>query len=412
MAVQEMDTFGDMSPIEAVSVPDSTGGGAGMDTFEDGPVVLEAPEEEKAELKDETKTNQTEQLDDQEEKDGKKEEKEEVKEEVKEEANEEEIKEEAPEDKLEGKSLRLKEGDKAIDINENATIKVKVKGKNEFVSLADLKANYSGKVVYDETIVEAKEKLEAAEAKSVEFEGQKNAIVSDLQEVVKRMDDVDGNPLDALKYLLDITGRPVHTYMKRALEAQLDQLSDLQEMTETERELHWTKQESEWLRNNQATRDKQSQEDNAQRAASQQVINLREQYGVSEKEYAQVKSELEEETGESNPERIVQLAKFKPVYIETKTFVEENFAGEIGDDDLENLTAGTARILFANPQATNEEAVKLAARQLGFEVSTVAEDIKALEAKSPAKPVEASPSQFKYGKKATEEHVESFDDYE
>ncbi len=411
MAVQELDTFGDMAPIEAVSTPEAVESGSALDTFEDGPVVTEVPdEEEKAEIKDETKTNQTEQLDDQEEKEGKKEEKEEVKEEVKEEAKEET--EEVKEEKLEGKSIRLKEGDKAVDINENATIKVKVKGKNEFVSLADLKANYSGKVVYDETIVEAKEKLEHAEAESAKFQDQKNSIVSDLQEVVKRMDDAEGDPLDALKYLLDITGRPVHTYMKRALEAQLDQLTDLQEMTETERELYWTKQESEWLRNNQATRDKQSKEEQTQRESSQQIINLREQYGVSEKEYAQVKSELEQETGESDPERIIQLAKFKPVFMETKAFTDENFADDLGETDLENLTAGTARILFANPQATNEEAVKLAARELGFEVSTVADDVKALEAKNPSKPTESSASQFKYGKKTTEDHVESFDDYD
>jgi len=409
MQVQEMDTFGDMSPIEAVSAaPDSTGGGAGMDTFEDGPVVTEVPEEE-VEVKDETKTNQIEQLDDQEE--GEK--KPEAEEKAPEAEEKEEVQEEKePEVELEGKSLRLKEGDKAVDINENATIKVKVKGKNEFVSLADLKANYSGKVVYDETIGEAKEKLEHAEAESAKFEGQKNAIVSDLQEVVKRMDDVDGDPLDALKYLLDITGRPVHTYMKRALEAQLDNLTDLQEMTETERELHWSRQESEWLRNNQATRDKQSADDNAQRASVQKIEGLREQYGVSEKEYAQVKSELEQETGESDPQRIIQLAKFKPVYMESKSFVDTNFANDLGETDLENLTAGTARVLFANPKATNEEAVKLAARELGFEVSTVDEDVKALEAKNPSKPTEAKPTGFKYGKKSTEEHVESFDDYD
>ena len=112
MQTQEMDTFGDMSPIEAVAAPvaDSTGGGAELDTFSDGPDFIDLPkEEEKAEIKDETKTNQTEQLDDQEEIEGKKEEKEEVKEEVKEEAKEEI--EEVKEEKLEGKSIRLKEGD-------------------------------------------------------------------------------------------------------------------------------------------------------------------------------------------------------------------------------------------------------------------------------------------------------------
>jgi hypothetical protein len=410
-----MDTFGDMSPIEAVTpAPDSTGGGHDLDTFDNGDVVLEEPkkEEEKSELKDESKNNQKEQLEDQEEKDEKKEAKSEEKEEPKSEEKEEVKEEKEPEVKLEGKTLRLKEGDKAIDVNENTTVKVKVKGKNEFISIADLKQNYSGKIAYDETMAEAKTKLEDAETKSAQFEGQKNAIVQDLKAVMEKMDDPEGNPLDALKYLLDITGKPVHTYMKRALEAQIDQLSELQEMTETERELYWNRQETDWLRNNQATREKQTAEEKTQRDSSQQIVNLREQYGVSEKEYAQVQSELEQELDDVTPEQVVQLAKFKPVYTETKTFVDENFAEELGDTDLEDLTAGTARILFRNPKATQEEAVKMAARELGFEVSTVDEDIAELESKNPSKPVDAKKgSDYKYGRKTTEQ-IESFDDFE
>jgi hypothetical protein len=212
-----LDTFGDMTPIEAPTTDNSTNGvesSGALDTFENGAVITELPKEEEAKPEEkvakakEGKDSQVEQLDDQEEGEKVEEEKkEEPKEEVK-----EEVKEEPKEEvKLEGKSIRLKEGDKSVDINENATLKVKVKGKNEFVSIADLKKNFSGHQVWDEKIKLADTKLKESEQKAEKFEGQKNAIVSDLRQVVEKMDDAEGNPLDAMKYLLEITGRPVHS---------------------------------------------------------------------------------------------------------------------------------------------------------------------------------------------------------
>lgn len=416
-----LDTFGDMTPIEAPTMDNSNGAveaSDALDTFENGAVITELPkEEEKVAKAKEGKDSQVEQLDDQEEEEKveeekKEEPKEEVKEEVKEEAKEEAKEEPKEEVKLEGKSLRLKEGDKAVDINENATLKVKVKGKNEFVSIADLKKNFSGHQVWDEKIKLADTKLKESEQKAEKFEGQKNAIVNDLRQVVEKMDDVEGNPLDAMKYLLEITGRPVHTYMKRALEAQLDELGQLQEMTETERELYWTKQESEWLRNNQATREKKLEEENAQTALTQKVDNLREQYGVSEEEYLEVQSELDQTGREVTPELVVQAAMFKPIHAEAQEFVTTNFGEDLGDDDLQNLTANTARVLFNNPKATNEEAVKLAARELGYEVSTVEDDLEELNSKSTRKTVtEEDDSHLRYGK-VKDSGYESFDDFD
>ena len=420
MQTQQMDTFGDMTPVEpivvAATAADSTGGGEGIDSFDNMDVVTELPKEEE-EVKTEAKKDgdsQVDQLDEEEDKIEKKAEEKPKEEEKKvEEPKEEEKAEEVKEEKPQGKTVRLKDGDKAVDLSEEATVKVKVKGKNEFVSLADLKKNYSGHVVYDEKIKEADTKLRESEEKSEKFEGQKNAIVNDLKKVVSKMDDVDGNPLDAMKYLLEITNRPVHTYMKRALEAQLDQLSELQEMTETERELYWTKQESEWLRNNQATQDKRLSDENAHRALTQKVDNLREQYGVGEEEYIEVQRELETTGREITPELVVQAAMFKPVHAQAQEFVMTNFSEDLGDNDLQNLTAGTAQVLFNNPKATNEEAVRLAARSLGYEVSTMEDDVKELESKNVRPASKATDnSHLRYGKELEDDEVDSFDSFD
>jgi hypothetical protein len=183
-------------------------------------------------------------------------------------------------------------------------------------------------------------------------------------------------------------------------------------MTETERELYWTKQESEWLRNNQATQEKKLKDENAQTALTQKVDNLREQYGVSEEEYLEVQSELDQTGREVTPELVVQAAMFKPVHAEAQEFVTTNFGEDLGDDDLQNLTANTARVLFNNPKATNEEAVKLAARELGYEVSTVEEDLEELGSKSTKKAVqEEDNSHLRYGK-VKDSGYESFDDFD
>ena len=122
----------------------------------------------------------------------------------------------------------------AVDVSPEATVKVKVNGKNEFVPIKELMTNYSGKIAYDEKFETLTSDTKKFADEKEQFTAHKSEMMEDFREVFKKMDDPDGNPLDALSYLLDISGKPVHTFMKRVMEHQLEELEQLQEMDETE----------------------------------------------------------------------------------------------------------------------------------------------------------------------------------
>lgn len=85
---------------------------------------------------------------------------------------------------------------KALDVPEDATFQVKVDGKNEAVSLSDLKKNYAGKVAYDK--------------KFSELDVQRKAFRKDVQYVDNRLKDIFNtaktNPMLAFKKVAKMAG--------------------------------------------------------------------------------------------------------------------------------------------------------------------------------------------------------------
>lgn len=139
--------------------------------------------------------------------------------------------EEAPEEAEEkaekdapAKILKLKVDGKDIDVPDTTTLEVKVDGKVEKVSIADLKKDYAGRVAYDK-------KFQELDVMKKEFEGNVKTLDHKLNDVFKTMKK-DGEA--GLKKLFKMAKRDDYDQFIDGLRAEYEKS---QQLTPAEREL-------------------------------------------------------------------------------------------------------------------------------------------------------------------------------
>lgn len=390
------------------------------DTFENSVYqdkVKDTPQKEKVD-----KDNQTAMLEDE---DGSQD----TKEEGKEEKPEDSAKDEKPEDdgkekeaqneeaskeKPSGKTLRLKDGDKSLDISPEATVKVKVKGKNEFVTIEELKSDYSGRKAWSEEISAAKEKQENAEYQTQKLQEEKGVLIGHLEKIAQMIDDPEKNPLEAFNYLLDITGRDVQTYNKRVFDFMESQIDEMSHMDDVEKELYWTKKKMEAINSNQAAKAESLKQEEAHRELIARVDRLRESQGVSEAQYVEAHGELVKlglDANQITPEQVVEYSIVKP-FVERAESLVEPYMEELGDTEIDNLITEVSSILRKRPDISDEDALSIAARMMGYEMEDVDDHINNLNDKVSETPQASSDDGRKYKASSDPKHIESFDDYD
>lgn len=318
-------------------------------------------------------------------------------------------------EKTPAKKIKIKADDKDYEIPLDATIKTKVKGKNEFVSLEDLRNNYSGSKAWTEEIEAAKSKQQEAEFEIEQLEEEKEEIGGHLEKLGELMDKEDGDPLDALYYLLDMTGRDVNNYSKRVFDFMEEKVEEMSEMDDSEKELYWTKKRLEKINNNQAAKSERQKQEQAQRELVSRVDQIRESHGVSEEGFVQAYDELvnlgisEEEI---TPQQVVEYSAIKP-HVEKAEKIVGQFEDDLDDDGMDELISETASAMRKYPNMSDQDALTFAAKGLGYDVETIDDDINELNEKVGDRRDVEREKQRKVGKKKDDpNHIESFDDFD
>lgn len=377
---------------------------------EDGKEQAGKPEQKSEEKNKEGKkgASQVDKLDEEEDDPDKSEEKEEVEEDKKEVAPEK--KEEKP--KPQGKTIKIKEGDEVKEISPDATIKVKVDGKGEFKTLKELAEFYSKQKVDEKLVATARQEKEQLQKQSANYKQQFDTVAGHLTKIQEMMDDDKGDPLAPLFYLLDISDRNAYDYTKRIFSHLSEEVSNLSQLDDVERELYWTKKESDWLKSNQAakvTRARQAQ-DTQERIAK--IDRLRESQGVSEEQYVQAHEALIGlgfEASKVTPENVVDYAVMRPFYDKAEKLCGA-YQDELDDDQMDELVVTVARTLRNSPRMKAEDVLTYSAKQLGWDVESVDDVIEDINSKASTNSVGSerkTPS-----KKQNNDRPESFDDFD
>jgi len=316
-----------------------------------------------------------------------------------------------PEDKKESKKLRMRMADGELyNIDSDSTLKVKVDGELVDVPVQELLNNYSGKTAWDKKFTEIGKEKKVLEVERNTLTKQKEQLLSHLEQALGPIKDTTKNPIDSLLYLVEMSGEdPYHAY-RRIMEANLGELSELIDMSETERELYFHKKKDELYSNVNKKRQEKTQKDQVFNQTIQKVDALRQAKNVTEDQFVDASEELEEiyknsklDVNSITDEAIVDYASLKP-HIATVTKLIEPFESNISESKYGDVVAELSRYL-RDGKADEATVTKILKRNFSVE-----EDVKDLNTKVYQKAQ-------KTGKKANisedeSDGSESFDDFD
>lgn len=357
------------------------------------------------------KEDQDSEKEDESEEEDKEEESEEDESEEEEESEDEEESEEEekkPEDKKPKSKLRLRMGDELYNIDSNATLPVKIDGKLEDVPIQELVNNYSGKTAWDRKFTEIGKEKKAIEFEKAQVESQKKVLTQHIEKAIAPLKDKDGNPLDSLLYLVELSGEDPYNAYRRIMESNLEELSSLMDMTETERELYFHKKKDELHSSVARKRQEAQMKQQTFNQVVEKVDKLRQAYNVSEEDFVNASEELESIYAEAKldvnsitEEQIVDYASLKPHLTTVKKLVAEY------EDNISEEKYGEVVSTLAGYLRDGKADVK-AIQQILKRNFSVEEDVKELNTKVYQKQKAKKPS-----KKVDIEDsgIESFDDW-
>jgi len=429
---QETESFDDVTPIEITEVKDSTDGSDGMDSFDNiDPKGLENGKsrdegKDKKKEKEGKGDRQVDQLDEEEVEEKGKDEEGDGEGEAEESASGEEEEDSGKEeDKEDGKEGTPKDADKPktpnkkyvkgkvdgedYELDPDTEIRVSIKGKKENVSLRDLMSDYSGGKNWDREYTKMGEERTQLKKEKESYKSELGWFKGHIDKVVEILDSEDSDPTEALMYFLDVTGRDPVKYQQKMFSAQIDQLREMDEMDEIERDLYWEKRKNQSLLKRQESSSNRANAQQERQTLIAKVDGLRKAQNVSEEQYVESHNGLAKLGFKGvTPEQVVDYAVKMPFIIKAEEMIEP-YTSEIESSKISKLVSNITSSLF-DEIASEEEINNMLKETYGED-----EGLKELNdrIRKPRKVTDKRPANQKLKYKAVEEedHVESFEDF-
>lgn len=338
------------------------------------------------------------------------EEEEEEKEESEEdEESEEEVKGEKKEDKAPKSKIRIRMGGELFNVDSDSTFKVKVDGKMEEVTAQDLINNYSGKTAWDKKFTEIGKEKKTLEFEKSQISAQKQKLTDHVTKALSPLKDPNGNPMDSLLYLVEMSGEDPYTAYRRVMESNLQELGTLLDMTETERELYFHKKKDELHGKVQKQRQAKMIEEQSFSQVLQKIEKLRQAHNVSEDQFVEASEELESiykdaglDVNSITEESVVDYASLRPHIASVKELIAP-FEDNISEEKYGDVVAQLARNL--RDGKTDKKGISEVLKR-NFSVE---EDVKDLNTKVYEKQKGKKPSKSVNNEDSN--GLESFDDF-
>ena len=317
---------------------------------------------------------------------------------------------ELPEDKKGSKKLRLRMADGDLyNIDADSTIPVKIDGKTEEIPMQELINNYSGKTAWDKKFTEIGKEKKTLEFEKASLTKQKESLTHHLNMALGPIKDINKNPIDSLLYLVEMSGEDPYNAYRRIMEANLEEIGTLMDLSEVERELYFHKKKDELHNNVARKRSEKQQSEQTFNQAVQRIDSLRQAHNVTESAFVDASEELESIYKESGldinsvtDEAIVDYASLKP-HIATVRELVEPYVDNISEEKYGDVVAELSRYL-RDGKADEANIKQILARNFSVE-----EDVKELNSKVYGKSAKAP---VKKALKEESSSLESFDDWE
>lgn len=283
--------------------------------------------------------------------------KEEVKEGDKKPESDEKSEEKAEETKDLGKTIKaFKDGSK-FEVPQDATVKVKVDGRSEKVTIQELRDNYSGKQSFDKKFSELESNRKSYESEREQLTRVQTTLretMGDAQNLLKEAIDLKGDPMAAVNKIVDLLQVDAYDFNRALFNSLHEQVDGLNEMDEFERQAYWLEKKNEHLQNKHQTLQERTRESQAREERESRIDKLRESNGVSEEDFVSAYEELSQNGEEVTSEQVVRYAANLP-FLKTAEDLLEPYEDRLSDDEFEQYMSKVASVMKNDKSLTRED---------------------------------------------------------
>lgn len=275
--------------------------------------------------------------------------------------------------------------EKATSEKAEELIDVKINGQIEKVKLADLKANYSGKVAYDK--------------KFSELDKERKQLVQDRDTFYKPMAKFkellsEGKAGDALLHIVDFVGEDSYNFTQKLIAAMTPMVKARLEMTPEQLEAYEAKSELEHFKKKEQSALERSKAEQTQQGLNQRIAKLQETHSISEDDFRTAAMQLKE--------RLTAEGKFKAEEFTPEVVADFHLAKNYSSktfkaiDSVDKTLASDARLVneliqlqFENPGMSEADMVELIKEYSGVNnklkvLTTKSEVVKKAQAPTPS----------------------------
>ena len=276
------------------------------------------------------------------------------------------------------------------DLPQDLSVPVKVDGELTEVRVQDLINDFSGKTSWDRKFSELD-----VQRKTYEKEKEQTFdIINGFSSLAK-----EGKVVDAMKYLVDMTGANSHDFHVSLRNAMLPEIENYLYMSDDERAAHDTALEAQYLKQQIATQKEEQQHQTQRWETEREAVQVRERLGVSGEEYEGAVKFLQSQGVEATPEVVGQY------YNNLSALNKSEELLSTIDDSLgtnEELKVEVAQIINSGEFTESEVLAQLKELYGNQDAKAVSQKIAEAKPKTPTDAVKTEPLRS----------FESFDDFD
>ena len=291
-------------------------------------------------------------------------------------------------------------GDKALSLDEmddEATISVKVDGELQEISIKDFKNGISGEKAIAKRFTEF-------DSKEKEFDRQMNEVndyINDLGTTMR-----NETMLGGVTKIADLAGVPEYQVKEALIKELLPEIERRYSMEENELALEYKQQENEYLKNKTESDNQAYHAEQAQRELQAEVSAIREAHNINDEEWNDAISKLDEQLPKDEiitPEKARDYVNFSRAESRAETLINDFDSSYLKDD---NVMQSLIETIVDSPDLSDEDFNDILEKALGTSKQEDAEAAvdKKVEAKGKAK--------AKSQKKVTEAEMEEILDWD
>lgn len=253
-----------------------------------------------------------------------------------------------------GKPTYVTVDGETFSLDSNSLVSTPVNGKNEKVSIQELKNNYAGKVAYDKKFNEINLKEQTIKRSEAQFQEQLTHHRNVAAKIKGIIDNPEANPKEAFKIFLDENDIDSYDLMERMFKSDLTDLANVLNMEPAERKAYFLEKKNSHLLDKSKKRDEQISNQQKIKIYADKVNALRNSNGVSEAQYMDALEDLVSlgnEEKDLSDKDIVEWAATKPHRDSVRPLLAP-YADQLNNEVYGELSWKLANILRSGTETT------------------------------------------------------------